>query len=164
MLNQIKLRRALVEDAEAIHMAHMSSIKEVCSRDHSPEEISAWGNREFNREKREQHILDQFVYVAEMNGQIKGFMHYQIDQKKSLAYLSGLYLMSEICSKGIGERMLKILFKECIDLNLKEISLSSTLTAHHFYQRFGFVDAGPMTTVQINCVPVRCIPMKFMFR
>lgn len=42
------IRRAKIEDARAIHEAHMESIREVCVRDHGHEEIKGWGFREFN--------------------------------------------------------------------------------------------------------------------
>ncbi|MDD4974118.1 MAG: hypothetical protein PHY93_07185 [Bacteriovorax sp.] len=36
------IRKAEPKDAFGIYTAHMKSIQEVCSRDHSSEEVDAW--------------------------------------------------------------------------------------------------------------------------
>jgi hypothetical protein len=43
---------------------------------------------------------------------------------------------------------------------VKEITLKATFTAHRFYQKMGFEDVGPETTVEINGQKIRCYPMK----
>lgn len=41
-----------------------------------------------------------------------------------------------------------------------EINLESTLTAHDFYKRMGFVDSGPQAILELGGSKVRYIPMK----
>jgi hypothetical protein len=67
------LRRAEELDAEQIHHAHMKSINEICSRDHSEEEIKVWGGRKFDPNFRIPAINEQFYVVVECEGQIEGF-------------------------------------------------------------------------------------------
>jgi hypothetical protein len=42
---------------------------------------------------------------------------------------------------------------------VKRITLESTLTAHGFYARLGFVDTGPLSVQEIGGYPVRYYPM-----
>jgi hypothetical protein len=56
-----EIRRAKPGDAKAIHEAHMKSIQEVCSKDHSFEEISAWGNRPYLEEQRQNSINNDLI-------------------------------------------------------------------------------------------------------
>lgn len=154
-----EIRRARPEDAHAIHIAHMKSIQEVCSRDHSEEEIRAWGGRDFVEEQRLNAINNQFVFVALCDDHIEGFLHFNIDIEKKSAYVFALYLTQKANGQGFGKKLVQILFDECALKDVKQIDLHSTLTAHEFYLKLGFVDSGPMTTVQVNNVQVRCTPM-----
>jgi GNAT superfamily N-acetyltransferase len=158
---KINIRKAIQEDAFGIHEAHMKSIREVCSQDHSAEEIQAWGGRAFNEAQRVAAILNQNVYVVLFGEKIEGFLHFNIHENKTEAYIFGLYLTKKACGHGLGKALMKILFEECQKNKVQKIELHSTLTAHDFYLKSGFKDSSAMTTVLINQVPVRCIPMIF---
>ena len=53
------------------------------------------------------------------------------------------YLVPEAQGHGLGLAMLSALEAEAIERNAAEHTLRSTMTAHPFYLRMGFVDAGP---------------------
>lgn len=69
------IRRARLEDARGIHEAHMRSIQQICSKDHSPEEIRAWGGRPFQEVMRRYAISNHHVWVIEENEAICGYGH-----------------------------------------------------------------------------------------
>ena len=162
-VSDLVIRKAIHSDALSIHAAHMKSIQEVCSSDHSIEEISAWGNRPFNKEQRIHAINNHFVYVVELENKIEGFLHFSILENRKESYVFGLYLTKEVNGIGIGKELVNIMFDELKRNEIQNINLHSSITAHPFYLKLGFIDSSLMTTVTINQTPIRCIPMEKYF-
>ena len=160
--SKVTVRKALLQDAESIHLSHMKSIQEVCSKDHSKAEIAAWGHRPFQKEQRESAIKNDFVMVAEYLQKIEGYGHLRVFEKNSFmrAHIIGLYLTSNVIGQSIGRRMIDTMKEQCRYRKVKLITLESTLTANAFYKKCGFVEDGPEMIVHINDQPVRCYPMR----
>jgi predicted acetyltransferase/N-acetylglutamate synthase-like GNAT family acetyltransferase len=158
------VRRAKAEDAMAIHEAHMRSIQEVCSKDHSPEEISAWGNRTYNESMRLNAINNDYVWVVERRGKIEGFGHLKVLDKDNVikGHIWGLYLTQKVLGLGLGKDIFDLMIIEAGKLQAKILSLESSITAHDFYKKLGFRDVGPMKTLEINGQSVRCFPMEMI--
>lgn len=155
------VRRAKSSDAEAIHKAHMRSIQEVCSNEHSEEEILAWGHREYKEEQRLDAINNDLVWVAEDNGNIEGYGHFRIFEKDGLkrGHIFGLYLTPKVLGKSLGKAIMNMILEEAQNEGVQKITLESTITAYDFYKKMGFVESGPLKTVQISQTPIRCYPM-----
>lgn len=155
------IRRARKDDAKHIHDAHMNSIREVCSKDHTSLEISGWGQRAFNREQREQSIENNFIWVVEFNDLIEGYAEIRFREAEGIVYskIFGLYLTSRVLGMGFGKKLLELMIDEAKKNNVKMITLESTITAHNFYKKFGFKDSGEQILVQIGGNDVRCFPM-----
>lgn len=156
------VRRAAVQDAEAIHRAHMRSIQEICSKDHSPEEIRAWGHRPFKEDQRVGAIKNDLVWVIEQNGLIEGYGHLKIFEKdgRKLAHIYGLYLTPSVVGKSLGKAVFGLMLDEMKRAKVVEVSLESTISAKSFYEKLGFVCLGAETTAVINGTPIRCYPMQ----
>ena len=158
------IRRATIQDAIGIHKAHMLSIREICSKDHSAEEIQAWGYLPYLEEQRIKAISNDLVWVVEDNNAIEGYGHLRVYEKEGLAYahIFGLYLTLQVCGKSLGKVIIKKMMDEINKLNVKSITLESTISAKNFYLKMGFVNNGPETTIKINGTPIRCFPMKMV--
>ncbi len=154
------IRRAKLEDAKAIHEAHMLSIQTVCSKHHSLEEIKAWGGRPFKEDQRIEAIQKQHVWVVELDGKIEGYGHLQIYEKEGtkLAHIMGLYFTPKAVGMKFGRILFEMMSSEAKENGAIKLSLESTLTAHGFYKKMGFKDDGGMITVEIAGTPIRCIP------
>lgn len=165
MLVNFHIRRALVEDALGIHQAHMKSIQEVCSLEHSPEEIKVWGHRDFKEDQRINAIINQIVYVVVINNKIEGYAHLKFysENEKPKAHIMGLYLTPLALGLGIGKNLLSSLLTEAKKNNVIEITLESTINAKAFYIKNGFKDSGEMKNIILDNQPVRCIPMSLAF-
>ena len=150
------IRKARVGEEDAIHHAHMRSIREVCIHDHGEEEIRGWGYRERGN-RFENGVQNGLVWVVEHNQQIEGLASMMLKQES--AYIHCLYLTPPVLGKGLGRELLQIMIQTAKDAGMHEIVLESSLTAHKFYQSFGFVDSEPLKKVVIGGYPVRCIPM-----
>ena len=160
------VRRARPEDARGIHEAHMASIQKVCSRDHSAQEIAAWGGRPYREDQRLNAIKNQHVWVVETDHGIAGFGHLLLESKQGevCGHVMGLYLLPEVLGQGFGQKIMREIFKTARDAGATKLELESTLTAHRFYQGQGFQAKGEMTTVQLGGVAIRCIPMQLSLR
>ena len=152
------IRKAKIGEDEAIHSSHMRSIREVCVHDHGEEEIKGWGYRECGA-RWTQAIQEGRVWVVDHGGQIEGVGNIQIKGEK--AYIHSLYLTPAVIGQGYGRELMQILLDVARTEGVQKIELDSSLTAHEFYLRFGFVDRGPRTQVVVGGYPVSCIPMVY---
>lgn len=161
-----KIRWAKEADARGIHEAHMRSIREVCSKDHSPEEVAAWGGRAFNEERVLDAIRNHLVWVVDSGQGIAGYGHLKIYDESGIkrGHVHGLYLTPEVLGQGFGGQIADQMLVQARAAGAVRVTLESTLTAHAFYLRLGLKDKGPMTTVPIAGMPIRCIPMELSLR
>ena len=155
------VRRARIEDAPGIHEAHMRSIREICSMDHSREEVAAWGNRPYREDHRMSAIRDHLVWVVAEGDRIYGFGHLIIHEREGekQGHVLGLYLTPEVMAQGFGKQIFESMLTEARAAKVKKLTLESTLTAHEFYKKMGFKDSGNEMKIEIAGVGIRCIPM-----
>ncbi len=158
------VRRARVEDARQIHDAHMRSIREVCAKDYSTEEVSAWGGRNYNEQHRKNAIKNHLVWVVEDFGVVKGYGHLVPDVKTKTANLWGFYLVPEVIGRGHGQEIFLLMLAEANVMGMTKIELESSITALSFYRRLGFRETGPQKKVLINGVGIRCFPMELQLK
>lgn len=156
------VRKALPKDAEAIHCAHMKSIQEICSKDHSHQEIQAWGHRPYREDHRVGSIKNDLVWVVEDQGLVEGYGHLKIFEKNGQkhGHIFGLYLTPKVIGKSFGKAIIDLMMEEIKSATVKQVSLEATITARNFYRKAGFVEAGPEMTVEISGTAIRCYPMK----
>ena len=153
------IRKAEMLDREAIHAAHMRSIREVCVKDHGPDEIKGWGYRELG-ERWIDGINKGLVWVAERDEKIHGLASIAFADDDRSAHIQALYLTPDVICLGLGRGLMSMMLEEAVTRRVQYVSLDSTITAHRFYQKFGFQDVGPARKRPIGGVPVTSIPMR----
>jgi dipeptidase E len=165
----VLVRRAALRDIPAMHEAHMRSIREVCSREHTPEEIAGWGNRPLTEDfarRRAEMLRSPKVhsYVVEAYGRILGSGLLRSGENSTEeAHIYGLYLLPEALGKGHGKTILSCMEAGAREDGAKFVTLESTLNARKFYESQGYQPTGEMITQSIGGSPVRAIPMKKVF-
>jgi hypothetical protein len=89
------IRRALHGDATNIITAHRRSIRELCSKDYTSEQIAAWSGMNF-QEDRWCQTMDQdlVLVISDQQDNIFGFEHLQV-HGDSDAEIAGLYFVPE---------------------------------------------------------------------
>lgn len=154
------IRKARFGDERAMHEAHMRSIREICSKVHSADEIKGWGNRPFG-DKWTELIPSGTLWVIEHNSQIYGVAYIKIATElgTTKAHISGLYLTPEVVGMGYGAQLMMLMLQAAQSAGAQAVTLDSSLNAHEFYKRFGFVDAGPLKFSEIGGSQVRGYPM-----
>lgn len=155
------IRKATPKDARGIHDAHMHSIQTLCAKEHTHDEILAWGHRPFNEGQRLAAIQNQYVWVVEIENNIEGYGQLKVYEKDGhlFAHVMGLYLTPKAVGKKFGQTIFKYMYEEAKLRNVEKINLESTLTSHGFYQKLGFKNSGPLASIEISGTPTRCIPM-----
>lgn len=152
------IRQARPGEELALHAAHMRSINEVCIKDHGPEETRGWGGRQPN-DKWTKAIERGQAWVIEHEGQVRGVGYLGMVSAER-ARIFALYLTPEVIGQGLGARLARTLLDQARAAGAKEVLLESSITAHEFYRRLGFVDQGPMITQEIGGSLVRGYPMR----
>ncbi|WP_408097523.1 GNAT family N-acetyltransferase [Peredibacter sp. HCB2-198] len=155
----INVRRALHSDAQNIIDSHVRSIREICFKDYTPEQIEAWAGRKFKPELWWQTIDRDYVWVVEVNSQVRGFAHLAF-MDKDTAEVLGLYLAPEAKGLGAGKTLFNILRSEAKSQGVKKLQLHATLTAKTFYETFGFIQTAGLDSVEMRGVDIPCVPME----
>jgi len=147
------IRVAQEEDAEAACIVLRRSISECCSADHhdDPSLMAPWLENKTPENVREWICAPgTYAVVAEANGDLVGVAMMLDSGEVTLCYL-----VPEARYTGVGKALLAELVNKANSLGLDELRLNSTKTAHEFYLRNGFSDAGPSTEWHgIGCIPM----------
>jgi ribosomal protein S18 acetylase RimI-like enzyme len=146
------IRRATIDDADAICDLHIRSIRVLCFGDYTPQQIEAWAGRKkpelYSRAMTEGGET-MFVAVDEQ-GPIIGFAAF----KGVETY--GLYVAPEAVRRGVGSALLDAAEAAMRSNGVTLVKFRSTFTALSFYQRHGYVrgdDAiARMAGVDVPCV------------
>ena len=154
------IREAKPGDENAIHEAHMRSIREICVKDHGEDEVRGWGNRPIGN-RWTNAIKDGYVWVVENAGNIYGHGYVRIFQEngEKKAHIHGLYLTPEVLHQGFGFQLAGLMLEKARSSGAKFVTLESSITAHDFYKRAGFNDSGPRKRQEIGGSLVRGFPM-----
>ena len=157
---ELKIRRAHHEDAANIINAHRRSIRELCSKNYSSEQIAAWSGVNFQEDRWCQTMDQDMVWViSDSHNKILGFGHLQF-QGDSEAEVAGLYFVPEVTGQKFGKQMVNLMFEECRNRNIQTVHLSATKTAKAFYENVGFKQIGPQRSVKIGGKDIECFNMQ----
>src|SRR5262249_18445728 len=124
------------------------------------EEVRGWGNRPLG-DRWQNRVRDGGSWVVELDGRIVGVAYIRVDKMEPevQAHIYALYLAPEAIGKGVGRKLLGLMLDFARNAGAKEVTLDSTVTAHDFYKRFGFVETGPLRWREIGGSQVRSYPM-----
>ena len=129
------IRTACHEDADGMIKAHRISIREVCAKDYTVEQIDAWSGRDFKAKIWHQYMdKDAVSVVADEAVNIFGFCHHgTADEIQNKYELKGLYLTPDALGMGFGSKMVSDAISLAKKQGHDELFLYSTKTAVEFY-------------------------------
>lgn len=154
-----QIRRARHEDAESIIKVHRSSIHDVCGKDYTSEQITAWADRPDRAGLWQQAIDRDFIWVIEGDDNcIFGFGHLAVMDNEN-AEVMGLYFIPPVIGLGFGKKMFEKFLSVAHEHRIKRLNLYSTITAKNFYEKIGFFQSGGDTTIEMRGVAIPCFPM-----
>ena len=152
---EIKIRKATLEDCEALCEIHVSAIRELGKTHYSPAEVDAW-SRGRTPARYEKHIRERTVIVALHRSIPVGFG--TLDD--TTGELFQLYVRPEYARKGIGTQILQELLGIARAAGLSEVHCRSSLNAQAFYAHAGFQPGQKCKHRFRDGGEVDCIPMK----
>jgi putative acetyltransferase len=158
---EIFIRRAKHQDADGIIKAHISSIRNICRKDYSSEQINAWAGRKFRADLWCQTIDRDYVWVIDDGSAILGFGHFAV-MSEEVGEVMGLYFTEQALGQGLGKKMFQEMLSIARSNNLKKIILHATITAKTFYEQLGFYQSGSDDAIEMQGVPVPCFPMEYI--
>ena len=155
------IRKAKHSDAEGIIDAHVNSIRTICAKDYTDEQIEAWTGRKFRADLWCQTIDRDFVWVIVKESKILGFGHLAL-MDEEIAEVLGLYFIPPAIGQGFGKLLFWEMLKVCEEKNLKRLILHATITAKPFYQKLGFYQSGGDDSIEMRGVAIPCFPMEYV--
>jgi putative acetyltransferase len=148
------IRRATIDDADAICDVHVRSIRGLCAADYTPEQIEAWAGRkkpELYSRAMSEGGETMFVAIDDA-GRIVGFAAFKE------AEIYGLYVVPEAVGRGAGSALLDAAEAEMRLRGVMLVKFRSTFTAVTFYQRHGYA-RGDDAVSRMSGVDIPCLWM-----
>ena len=159
------IRRAVIADGAGILAAHRESVREIASKDYSPEQVAAWIARGMPAEEVLSDLMwqiaNEWIWVVEVEGVVEGYMHLRAatEGAPTNAYLHGLYLTPAVAGRGLGRRLMTLAEDEARTHKFDRMSLHASKSARQFYERLGFKDIGAEVNHVVDGVELPCFPM-----
>jgi len=155
----VSIRPARPEDCAGICAAHLASIRDICSRDYTPEEVESWCAGK--TPETYAPLIQQYRWlVAELGGRIVGFGELDPAVTPRTAEIRGLYLAPEAVGRGIGRDLVERLLAMARAAGARRMILKGTLTAEAFYQRMGFRTVERTTHRSRGGLDLACVAME----
>lgn len=151
---KIVIRRARLADALKIKNTHVASIRDICSKDYTAEQIEAWSGHRKSEHYRKTMKSGGIFYVASIGNRIAGFSCLLGNEIRAV-YIHPLFL-----GKGLAKKLLTAVEKHARKNGIKTLKLDSTITALEFYKKHGYqIVKHPMHRM-FRGVQVPCVRMK----
>jgi GNAT superfamily N-acetyltransferase len=139
-VDEVIIRKATSEDAEAACLVLVRSIKEICASYYENDEeiLAQWLENKTPTNVRRWIESDRSYCVVAVNGS---------DLVVGFAAISGSeimlnYVLPEALHQGIGKRMLQALEDHTLASSIESVEVVSTIPAKAFYERNGYVSNG----------------------
>ena len=126
---EIIIRKATLNDCNAICEIHVSAIRELGKSHYSEAEIDSWSKGR-TPDRYEKHIRNRQVVVAQHRSIPVGFGTLDLERREILQ----LYIRADYARKHIGTRILEELLDMARAVGLREIHCMSSLNAETFYR------------------------------
>ncbi|MBB3311990.1 putative acetyltransferase [Rhizobium sp. BK196] len=132
MKNSILIRPYRPADSDATIEIFLRAIREVSSKDYSPEQIDAWAQVE-DAAKWAERRISRPGWIAEIDGKSVGFSDLTPD-----GCLDMMFVHPAFQGLGVAGRLLTRVEEEAEALGIDRIYTHASLTAQPFFERKGF--------------------------
>ncbi|MBL7472559.1 GNAT family N-acetyltransferase [Robertkochia sediminum] len=145
MTQPTALRKATVSDLNELQTLFVQTIKEVCRKDYTPEQIKVWTASVENEKRWSDMIRDQYVLVAEKENKIIGFA--TLDQGN---YLDFFYVHKDHQGQGIAKKLYTVIEAEALRQGHSQLTSDISKTARLFFEKQGFEVMKEQTIVRMD--------------
>ena len=141
------IRKANVNDAQAIMELHEHSVLELCRNDYSPDQLQGWVKAS-TLEKYQLRLEKHRSYIAELDGKVIGYVRWFPEIKE----LCSIFVHPEHIRQGLATELMDIAEQDAISQGINELWLDASLTAVPFYQALGWRFVERKTHGPLECV------------
>lgn len=120
-------------DTDQIARLFHETIREVNRAHYSAEQVKAWAPDDIHFKDWETFCLSKHTIIADDNGTIAGFA-----QLEDSGYIDCFYCHKNFQGVGIGSLLMEAILKKAVELELKELTVESSITARPFFEHKGF--------------------------
>ncbi len=149
------VRRATVDDADAICDVHIRSIRVLCANDYTPEQIESWVRyKSADNYRKAMTECGEVLFVAARHLKIIGFSQLWKDE------ITSVYVAPEGKGIGAGRALLEAAEDHARQQGVTEIKLRSTITSIAFYEHLGYQRVEDTIYTLRDRVKLECVWMR----
>jgi GNAT superfamily N-acetyltransferase len=138
----VEIRRAALEDVDAIAAAHLDSIRAIGALYYEPRIVSDWGARVKGELYAKAMARAEVFFIAiEPSGQrdVLGFSSHRIGVS---GHRTAVYVRARAARQGIGSALFQTAEAAAIAAGATSIDVDASLAAVEFYTANGFEEVG----------------------
>ena len=133
MASGVDVRRYQSGEEAELWNIYYGAIHRVCSRDYTPEQVSAWAPADFDAKTWAVSVAQLNPYVAVLNSRLVGYTEIQSD-----GLIDHFFVHPDYQGCGVGAALMNRIFSVATGLGISRLYSHVSKTAQPFYQRFGF--------------------------
>jgi putative acetyltransferase len=153
--NIMKIRSAMLSDAEKIYLTHKASIETLCAGHYSEQDIAKWIDI-LSPSIYENAINEKVMIIAEDGDDLLGLGILDAVNKEICA----IYIHPISKGIGLGKRILLELENRAHEKGIDYLTLCSTTNALGFYEHHGYNKEGHTFHELPNGVKLECTQMR----
>jgi len=156
----VQTRRAGPEDADAIVLAHLDSIRSIGPAFYPAEVVDAWGSGLTPDVYVKAMASGEAFFVAtgHLDGQpaVLGFSTHRVDDQQDGA---SVYVRGRAARRGIGRVLLRLAEEHARTHGAKSIQIQASLAGAEFYKANGFRETGRGEALLLSGLSMPCVFM-----
>lgn len=129
----MEVRRFKNGDEVACFRVYFTSIRDIASRDYTPDQIAAWAPEDMDPQKWACHLRQLQPFVVAIGDIIVGYADVQPD-----GYIDHFFVAGNYPKQGVGTLLMNAIHDEARRLGLSELTSNVSKTAEGFFLRHGF--------------------------
>ncbi len=131
-MENIVLRKAEINDLEALKQLFFETVSTICSADYDALQIKVWSDGIKNENRWNAIIMNQVVIIAQQNEKIVGFI--TLDNNS----IDLLYVHKDHQRLGVAFELYKTIEQFAKQQGQKELESDVSITAKPFFEKMGF--------------------------
>lgn len=129
----VKIREGNNSDLAKMKQLFADTITHICKKDYDDVQIEAWKLGAENEIRWQKVMENQYVLIAESNGEITGFI--SLDQGN---YIDFLFVHKDYQNQGIAFQLYQLIEHEAIKQGKTFLTADVSKTAKPFFEKMGF--------------------------
>lgn len=131
---ELDFRPATAEDVDAVERLQVDAIRLGTGEHYEAEAREAWAGA-FNREGFAEKVEKHDVWIAEVEGQIRGY----VSLDPATQEVDSVYVAPEAAGQGIGRSLMEHILDVAREHRLANVWLDASTNSIPFYKSLGFV-------------------------